>query len=347
MIWLTWRQLRIPVAAVAAVVVAFALVLAATGSRLAELATTYRDVFDHLTASDRHLFYAGIVVVAVAPVIIGVFWGAPLVARELEAGTNRLAWTQSVTRTRWLATKLGVTTLAAAAAVGVLTFAVTWWSQPLDGALSSTHGSLPARLTPVSFAMRGIVPVGYAVFAVVLGATHGAVLRRSLPAMAVTLAVVTFVQIAVPIWIRPHLVPTAEQTVTFSREKLDGIGISDNGPGTTTQVTVNTKGGAGNWVLSNQTVDATGRATGVPSWFADCLPSPPAPGAANGPVQVQGPDKLDACFTRLNAEGYRQHVVYQPAKHFWPLQWAETGLFLGLSALLAWFCFWWTRRRLA
>jgi hypothetical protein len=347
MIWLTGRQFRIQAAAVAAVAIAFALVLAATGSRLADLATTYRDVFDHLTANDRHLFYTGIVVVAVAPVIIGVFWGAPLVARELEAGTHRLAWTQSVTRSRWLATKLGVTTLAAAAAVGVLTFAVTWWSQPLDGALSSTHGSLPSRLTPVTFAMRGIVPVAYAVFAVVLGATIGAVLRRTLPAMAVTLAVVVFVQIAVPTWIRPHLVPTAEQTVTFDRQGLDGIGISDNGPGTRTHVTVTTKGGAGNWVLSNQTVDATGRATGLPWWFAGCLPPPPAPGAGDGPVQVQGPDKLDACFTRLNAEGYRQRVVYQPANHFWALQWAETGLFLGFTGLLTWFCFWWTRRRLS
>ena len=152
-----------------------------------DIAATYRDVFDHLTRTDRNLFQAAIVVVAVAPAIIGVFWGAPLVARELEAGTHRLAWTQSVTRTRWLATKLGVTTLAAAATVGLLTFAVTWWSQPLDGALSSTQGGLPSRITPVTFAMRGVVPVGYAVFAVVLGATLGAVFRRSLPAMAVTL----------------------------------------------------------------------------------------------------------------------------------------------------------------
>jgi hypothetical protein len=347
MIWLTWRQFRAQAAAVAAIALAFALVLAATGRRLADLATTYRDVFDHLTANDRHLFYAGIVVIAVAPVIIGVFWGAPLVARELEAGTHRLAWTQSVTRTRWLAVKLGVTALAAATAVGLLTLAVTWWSQPLDGALSSTHGSLPARLTPVSFAMRGVVPIGYAVFGVVLGATLGAVLRRSLPAMAVTLAVLIFVQIAVPTWIRAHLMPTAEQTVTFDRQRLDGIGISDNGPGTTTHVTVNTKGGVGNWVLSNQTVDASGRATGLPSWFGSCLPPPPAPGTTEGPVKVQGPDTLDACFTRLNAEGYRQHVVYQPAKHFWPLQWVELALFLAVSGLLAGFCFWWVRRRLS
>ena len=90
MIWLTWRQFRLQALAVAAIAIAFALVLAATGRRLADLAATYRDVFDHLTANDRHLFYAGIVIIAVAPVIIGVFWGAPLVARELEAGTQRL-----------------------------------------------------------------------------------------------------------------------------------------------------------------------------------------------------------------------------------------------------------------
>ncbi len=343
MIWLTWRQLRAQTAAVAALAVAFALVLAATGRRLADLATTYRDVFDHLTANDRHLFYAGIVVVAVAPVVIGVFWGAPLVARELEAGTHRLVWTQSVTRTRWLAVKLGGTALAAAVAVGVLTLAVTWWSQPLDGALSSTHGSLPARLTPVSFAMRGIVPVGYAVFAVVLGATLGAVFRRSLPAMAVTLLVVVFVQIAVPTWVRAHLAPTAEQTVTFDRERLDGISIGDTGPGSPLRITVNT-GVAGSWVLSNETVDADGRATDLPSWFGACLPAPPPPGTTEGPVKSRGPDTITACFQRLNAEGYRQHVVYQPAKHFWPLQWAETGLYLLVSGLLAGFCFWWVRR---
>ena len=50
----------------------------------------------------------GILLLLVVPAIIGIFWGAPLVARELETGTYRLAWTQSVTRTRWLAVKLAV-----------------------------------------------------------------------------------------------------------------------------------------------------------------------------------------------------------------------------------------------
>ena len=52
------------------------------------------------------------------PALIGLFWGAPLIARELEAGTHRLVWNQSVTRGRWLAVKLGLIGLAAAAATG-------------------------------------------------------------------------------------------------------------------------------------------------------------------------------------------------------------------------------------
>ena len=44
--------------------------------------------------------------------------------------------------------------------------------------------------------------------------------------------------------------------------------------------------------------------------------------------------------------GLRQDMTYQPASHFWPLQFAETGIFVAVAVLLAGFCFWWTRRRL-
>ena len=104
-------------------------------------------------------------------------------------------------------------------------------------------------------------------------------------------------------------------------------------------------GGQGDWVLSNETVDASGQVTALPSWFGDCLPPPPGPGDRTG-RRSRAAATLDACLTRLNAEGYRQRLVYQPANRFWPLQWAETALFLARLGLLAWFCFWWTRRRL-
>ncbi|MEU4324856.1 hypothetical protein [Nonomuraea dietziae] len=42
-----------------------------------------------------------------APAMIGAFWGAPLLAREFEHGTDQLTWTQSVTRRRWLIAKVG------------------------------------------------------------------------------------------------------------------------------------------------------------------------------------------------------------------------------------------------
>jgi ABC-type transport system involved in multi-copper enzyme maturation permease subunit len=341
MIWLTWRQFRAQTAAVYVAVAAVAVFLAITGPRLARLARLGGSIFDRLTKTDQNLFFAGVVVLAVAPAVIGAFWGAPMVARELEGGTHRLVWNQSVTRTRWLATKLGLTSLAAAVAVGALSLAVSWWAEPIDGALSSTHGSLPARMTPVTFAMRGIAPVGYTVFAVVLGVTFGILIRKSLPAMALTLAVFTFVQIAMPLWVRPHLAAPVEKTVAMSRAMLDGIMIDNNNA-----LRLSAKSGEqGAWVLTNQTVNADGKPAALPSWMGNCLPTPPPPGAVGRTQAVGEPGEgLDACFTRLTAEGYRQRVVYQPDSNFWALQWAETAMFLAMSALLGGFCFWRTRR---
>jgi ABC-type transport system involved in multi-copper enzyme maturation permease subunit len=339
-IWLSWRQLRIQAAAAAVGVLAAAIVLAVTGPHLADLTGT---VFDQLTRADRFLYFAGIVTVAVAPALLGAFWGAPLVARELEGGTQRLVWTQSVTRGRWLASRLGLAVLAAAVAMGVLTLAVTWWASPLDGVQSNTHGSLPARLTPVAFSMRGIVPVAYGVFAVALGVAIGAVLRRSLAAMAITLAVYVFVQIAVPIWVRPHLVPPVRETVTVSTQTLDGIGLRGAGPNPVAVLTAHTADPK-DWVIVNRTLDASGRPVNtLPSWFPQCLPGPSEDGPSRAAV---GKSALEGCLSRLSAEGYRQQLVYQPASRFWALQWAETGFFLALSALLAWFSLWWVRRRL-
>jgi ABC-2 family transporter protein len=340
-IWLSWRQLRVQVAAAAVAVAAAAVVLAATGPRLADLTG---NVFDQLTRGDRFLYFAGIVAVTVTPALLGAFWGAPLVARELEGGTHRLIWTQSVTRRRWLVTRVGLALLLAAAVMGVLTLAVTWWSAPLDGLQSETRGSLPARLTPVAFGMRGIAPVAYGVFAVALGVAIGAVLRRSLAAMAITLAVYVFVQIAVPVWVRPHLIPPVRETVVLGAGTLDGIGLHGDGPGAIPTITAHTAD-PGDWVLSNRTVDPSGRVVEtLPSWFAQCLPAPPSPTAP--PRATSAKADLMTCVGRLSAEGYRQQVVYQPADRFWALQWAETGVFLALSGLLAWFSLWWVRRRL-
>ena len=343
MTWLTWRQFRTQFIAVYGLVAAACIWLAVTGPALARLALRNENVYDVLTSNDRLLFNGGIAVLAVSPAVIGIFWGAPLVARELETGTYRLVWNQSVTRGRWLAAKLGLSVLAAAVAVGILTTAVTWWAQPIDGARGSQQGSLAARLTPVSFAMRGIVPVGYAVFALVLGILIGLILRRSIPAMAVTLAIYVFVQVAVPLWIRPHLVPATTTSTVISRATLDGISIDGSGT-----PTISIHAAPGDWILSNQTVDAHGDAAALPAWFSDCLPPPPGSAQPSGQAAAdKAPGILEACLARLTDQGYRQHLVYQPLSHFWPLQWVETGLYLAASILLAAISFWWMRRRLS
>lgn len=340
MIWLTWRQLRAQAATVVLAVTAMAVVLALTGPRPVELARAGADeVFDRLTSTDVTLFWAGLVVVAAVPALVGAFWGAPLVARELEAGTHRLVWNQSVTRTRWLLTKLAVTTAVAALAVGALSFAVTWWSDPLDGAVGHARGSFPGVLTPVSFAMRGVAPVGYTVFAVVLGVTLGAVLRRSLTAMALTLAVYVLVQLAVPLWVRPYLVAPTTATIAISARTLDSVVADDQGG--PQSITVHTTD-RGDWIVANETLAADGRPAALPAWMSDCFAA--APDRFAGPIEAS---PINPCLERLASEGYTQRVVYQPAGNFWPVQLAETALYLAASGLLAGFCLWWTRRRLS
>ena len=346
MIWLTWRQFRASFIAVCVLMAAACVWLAVTGPSLAGLAHRNTDVYDLLTRADRFLFYGGIAVLAVAPALLGIFWGAPLVARELETGTYRLAWNQSITRRRWLAAKLGLSVLAVAVVVGILTLAITWWAHPIDGAQGNAHGSLPSRMTPISFGMRGIVPIGYAVFALVLGTLIGLIIRRSIPAMAMTLAVYVLVQVAVPMWVRPHLVTPVTATVEISEKTIDSISSEAGGPFTITTQTSS----PGAWVVTNQTVDSDGRAAALPSWFADCLPPPPGAEGRDSQGTVQAHPStgtLDACLSRLTDEGYQQRMVYHPASHFWPLQWAETGLYLVASALLAGLSFWWIRFRLS
>ncbi len=251
--------------------------------------------------------------------MIGVFWGAPLIARELENGTHRLAWNQSVTRTRWLATKLVIVGAATAATVGLLSWAVTFWADRID----DVTGVL---IKPGTFAARGIVPIGYAVFAFTLGVTLGMLVRRSVPAMAATLAITVVALISMEEWIREHLVSPSHGTSPLDVSALDTLMIGDGGR-------MEVLGDAdlpGAWVLSNQSLTPTGEVFTGPVDPRYC-------GIEASPQE---------CEEWVGSLGLRQDLSYHPADHFWPLQWVETGILLGVAALLVGFCFWWTRRRL-
>ncbi len=92
------------------------------------------------------------------PGLIGMFWGAPLIAREFETGTFRLAWTQGVTRTRWLAAKLSVAGLAAIAASELFSLMLNWWASPIHKAGVAT----PFTSGISSSYISGAAPAGYA-----------------------------------------------------------------------------------------------------------------------------------------------------------------------------------------
>ncbi len=344
MTWLAWRQLRMQAAVAGTGVAVLAAVLALTGGELASLSQTSGDRFlPQLSGagSNAMVLTAASVVVLALPALIGMFWGAPLVARELESGTHRLVWNQSVTRSRWLATKVAMGGAAALAVVGALSLTVTWWAGPIDTAIDNGQAAsglvgLP-RVSPWAFETRGIAPVGYAAFAFALGVASGLVLRRTVPAMAVTLGVLVTAHVAMPPLVRAHLGPV-ERTTTITADNLRGLliaGDDEHGP---VQDLVVEVGSPGAWVVRNETVDAAGRVAGtLPNWVADC----------GGPPGAERPRaEQDACYGRLASLGYRQQVAYQPADRYWTLQAYETAIFLGLGLALIGFSFWWLRRRL-
>jgi hypothetical protein len=242
----------------------------------------------------------------------------------MESGTFRLAWTQSVTRNRWLAVKLGVLGLASAATAGLLSLMVTWWSVPVDkvGQYGAVDGAL-SRIGPAIYGTRDIVPVGYALFGFALGVAVGTLIRRTLPTMALTLAGTAFAEIAMPLWIRSHLIPPMHGSGPLNGNRLGGLTINQTG-----QVTIMPGGGKpGAWVLSEHAVTTAGKV------FT---------GPADRACMTGGPQQCNAWLASLHL---RQLVTYQPASRFWELQIMETGIFVLLALLLAGFCAWRLSRR--
>jgi hypothetical protein len=345
MIWLTWRQFRIQAITAAAALAAFAILLAATGPHLASLYATSAITGCHGFACDTavHTFLSrltvtspypivyllGIGLILIAPAIIGIFWGAPLIARELETRTFNLTWTQSVTRTQWLLVKLALTGLAAMAVTEALSLSYAWWENPIGKAIDlGGAGFHPkpfsfGRFSLVIFATHGITPLGYAAFAFALGTAAGVLIRRTLPAMAVTLAIFAAAQVAMPLLVRPHLIPPDRTIVTVASAELDY--------GNLTATVV--PGQPGAWMLSSGLINAAGQP--VRAYPAACGD----PYAAKYGATASDPGQC------LESRDYREAITYEPARRYWPLQAIETGIFLALALALAGLCFWRLGRR--
>jgi hypothetical protein len=303
MTWLAWRQLRanavFAVAATGAIVVLLLVTRAHIASAIAR---------DGLSTFDDTLQLLGTVLIGL-PVFIGAFWGAPLVARELETGTHRLVWTQSISRGRWLAARLGVAAVVAVAVTAVFSVAFTWWSLPFDAAGN--------RIGTANFGQRGIAPVAYTLFALALGTLAGAMIRRTLPAMAASAAGFFAVRYTFQLAIRPRLLDPS--TVTLP---TNIFGQRENASG-------------GGWIVSTTTVDGTGRA--IPgSQLSDVLAS------ACHLTRDSAEREFMSCADRL---GIHDVVRMHPTDQFWPMQLLESTMFVALALGLTALCFWWLDHR--
>ncbi len=210
MMWLTWRQHRIVLLVASILLAGLAIFIVLIGRQM------YYDA--HLLASsscvgyqhpvgcpDIEAAYVNAITqfhnvtyfLLVVPALIGMFAGAPLIAREYEQQTYKTAWTQSVTRGRWLGVQVALLIAGTLVMSGVLSALVAW----------ADNATQDQRYTVWAFDLSGIAPVGYAAFALALGLAAGALLRRTVPAMFATLVGYLAARIPIEVWARPQFVP--------------------------------------------------------------------------------------------------------------------------------------------
>ncbi|MGW2021546.1 ABC transporter permease [Streptomyces decoyicus] len=228
LVWLVWRQHRLVFGVLLAAVVAGVVWCVVLRGQMAgfidshhiagcsqislvprcahtqEAVTEFRDTY----GSPLRLIEVGLVLL---PALIGLFLGAPLIARELEAGTDKLVLTQSVGPLRWLAAKTGLPALVVLTATTGLSLAFSWLWQVAGDEVSGFYW-----YSTLGFHSLGPVPVAYSLLALAVGTLAGLLLRRTVLSMGVTLAAVVMAQAALS-QLRRYLLPA--ETAEFPQNR--------------------------------------------------------------------------------------------------------------------------------
>ena len=306
MTWLTWRQHRAQLITTAGLLIALGVLLLVSGREAAAYIAEHAPAgcpgpdlaCGDLNAAIAERYNAIYTVYGWlpigAPALIGAFWGAPLLGKEFERGTNKLAWTQAVSLRRWLGVKLALLAVAVMLGGLALSAMVSAW-RPIFGDRGS-FGNLG------DFNMLGVAPAAWWLFAFMVGTAAGAVLRRTLPAMAVVVAVVSVVTFGLfslsDHYAEPTWLVTADATATYTGDVR---------------------------LVGKAWVDPTGTEMG----------SPPQ-GACPRGTDVGRANALQEAYERcLVDKGYR-HVVYlHGPEQFWRFQWTDAAILFAGSLLLA------------
>ncbi|MFF7204422.1 ABC transporter permease [Streptomyces sp. NPDC008141] len=151
--------------------------------------------------------------VLLLPLAIAAFAAGPLIARELETGTYRLAWTQSVTPAGWLAAKLLLPAVVVTAGTAVLVAAFRWSRPPTTG-----NGAGMLWDSPV-YASMGVTTFAYGLLALAVGALTGLLVRRTVVAMSLA-GLATGGLMLLVTTLRPHLWPVATRSAPGDEQDL-------------------------------------------------------------------------------------------------------------------------------
>jgi hypothetical protein len=318
MAWVTWRQHRFALGGAAVFLGAWAVYLwlaglqtyrayaAATACHPAS-SITCGEILANFNYKYGDPALTAAVMLQTVPALIGAFVGAPVLARELETGTFRYAWTQGFGRWRWTLAKLVPLAITLAAVAGVFSLLFSWFFHPFF-----TDGE-KTPFAPELFDLRGVAFPAWTLAAFAIGALAGMLIRRVVPAIAATLAAYSGLALAAGLFVRQHYM-----TPLLTRQP--------NVPGSA-------------WVMSQWwTKGGTFAFAGQPPNNLVMRICPPA-GPGKEPLQT-----ITQCVAQ---HGYTQWTSYQPGSRFWPFQWIEGGWLLALSVLLIATTVWLVRRRAA
>jgi ABC-type transport system involved in multi-copper enzyme maturation permease subunit len=327
MIWVTWRQHRIALAGVAVFFGALAVWLWLAGRALhhAYAAATACHPASSIVCGDlanafngTNGFLADGVILQAVPPLIGAFVGAPVLARELETGTFRYAWTLAFGRWRWALAKLVPLAVAVTAAAGALSVLLSWYYQPYF--VPGNQNLLLSEVTPFFsglFDLRGVAFAAWTLAAFAIGALAGMLIRRVVPAIVATLAAYAALAFAAGGYLRGHYLTPLLTT-------------SLNTPATAWIISQW-------WTKGGTTVSQTTMHQVIQSTLDRISP------VLHNRTQ-KFPNYLHGLHY-LTQHGYTQWTRYQPASRFWPFQWIESGWLLALSVLLIAVTVWLVRRR--
>lgn len=305
MTWLIWRQHRLEGLMTLGVLAVIGVFLLITGRAMANsfqqlvlsnCQTSKNSSCDELEMAFRIVQVAPLLALAL-PLLLGALVGAPLVTREVEQRTHLLIWTQSITRLRWLTVKLALVLGAGLLASGALLAELLWWHSPV----AQISGSFEASVYDTS----GPVWVATALLALALGIFAGALTRRTVAAIFLTLVLFLAIRVPVEFLWRPNF--ETPLTVTYAIDQQQPPALSNQ-----------------DWIVSRGFIDAQGnRST---DFSGSCTRD-------ESPTQC------------LQANGVRaNYQTYQPGDRFWTFQWIEAGIYVGFSVLALGASVWLVRR---